>query len=304
MAGALEEFFSQGRRTGVELTPEQKRALNKQIQTKGKGGKGKTITGKELARGQKAATANQFDDFLGTVARNYGVSQLGGKAKRQLEQQGYTQEGGYYTRRGPITGSLVEKAQEKGFGAGDIASYIAQNFAQKDVSSEAAKFLGEGGYRLDPNSGRWSKADLASGINPSGVTTPITAGDLASGISNITASLGQTISGIAGNVFGPGSGGSTAAEIQYATLVDPEKIRARSEERQTRMSQASDFLRSRAAQDTAMLTSKIGAASALDQARLAAASDLNRARIDRLTNLQGAKIQQANYLYNLIPSAF
>lgn len=267
MAGSLESFISQARKKGVQLSGAPKKQLTKAIQQSGKGSQGKKITAAEIQKGRKTYAKTGGTDYLATVGRTYGASQLSKDARSLLAKRGFTQEGGYYTKPGQITGSVIEKATAAGYKPNDVRSYLAGSFAQDQLGSEIAKFMGEGNYQLDPATGRWSEKP------PISVT----------GGGNIPG-MGTT---------GPGEGiysglnpdkmpGLTPFEMEYSATVDPYKIQAKSAERQARLSQATDLL----------------------GRKMAYGTEYDIAKLNRLRGLQEAQIQQANYLYNLIPSAF
>lgn len=218
---AFGEFLSKERRPGKDLTKGQRRQLNKLIQAP-QGGKGKTVTGKELKAGAKAAkkSGKDFGDYLGTVARTYGTSRLGAKARRQLESAGYTQQGGYYTKQNPITGEMLSRGEASGFKGEDIRGYLS-GLSSKDFGEGAAKYMQEGEYTLNPSTGKWSK------------TQPIDITDTgtASGTDFLNNFLSGNNEGIFAGLNPDTMPGSTPAEIDYATRIDPYKIQAKSSER-------------------------------------------------------------------------
>lgn len=227
---AFEEFLSKERRPGKDLTKGQRRQLNKLIQAP-KGGKGKIVTGKELKTGAKAAkkSGKDFGDYLGTVARTYGVSQLGGKAKKQLESAGYTQQGGYYTKQNPITGEMLSRGEAAGFKGDDIRSYLS-GLSSKDFGEGASGYMQKGEYNLNPSTGKWAKA------------TPINIDDSATDPTDFLSSfLSGNNEGIFAGLNPDTMPGSTPAEIDYATRVDPYKIQAKSSERQARFQLGSNL---------------------------------------------------------------
>lgn len=245
MADSLQSFIEQTRLSGVQLAGAPRKELTKAIQQSGKKGKGKTITAAELRRGQTTFEKAGGTDYLSTVGRTYAAEQLAKDLRKKFETQGYTQQGGYYVKPGDITGSVLEKIKAAGFGEEDIRSTLASGFAKATLDEEVTKFLGAGDYIRDPNAGTWSKKPTIT-VTGSGTTPPI-----------VTVTSG---SGIYAGINPDKAPGSTVAEMEYMTLIDPYKIQAKSAERRSRMEQATDLAKSR--------------------------------------------MQQANYLYNLIPSAF
>jgi len=247
MADSLQSFIEQTRLSGVQLAGAPRKELTKAIQQSGKKGKGKTITAAELRRGQTTFEKAGGTDYLSTVGRTYAAEQLAKDLRKKFETQGYTQQGGYYVKPGDITGSVLEKIKAAGFGEEDIRSTLASGFAKATLDEEVTKFLGAGDYIRDPNAGTWSKKPTIT-VTGSGTTPPI-----------VSVTSG-TVSGIYAGINPDKAPGSTVAEMEYMTQVDPYKIQAKSAERRSRMEQATDLAKSR--------------------------------------------MQQANYLYNLIPSAF
>jgi len=267
MAGALESFFEQQRKKGVQLSGAAKKQLTKALQQKGKAGQGKKITAKELAKGRATYTKSGGSDYLATIGRTYAPSQLSKQVQNKLKKAGFAQDSsGYYAKSGPLTGSVLDKALSAGYDPQEVRSYLAGNFAQNALDDQIAKFLGEGGqYKLDQSTGRWSKQSLSPG------STSV------AGLGTVTG--GQ---GIYGGIDPNAAPGSTPAEIEYAASVDPYKIQAKSAERLGRLGQATDLL----------------------GRKMAYGTEYDIAKLNRIQGLQQAQIQQANYLYNLIPSAF
>lgn len=267
MAGALESFFEQQRKRGVQLSGAPKKQLTKALQQKGKAGQGKKITAAELAKGRAAYTKSGGTDYLATIGRTYKPTQLSKDVKSRLQKAGFgLDESGYYTQSGPITGSVLNKALSAGYDPQEVRSYLAGNFAQSALDDQISKFLGQGGqYKLDPTTGRWSKQSLDVGPNA------------VAGLGTVTG--GQ---GIYGGINPDAAPGATPFEMEYAAAIDPYKIQAKSAERLGRLGQATDLL----------------------GRKMAYGTEYDIAKMNRLQNLQQAQIQQANYLYNLIPSAF
>jgi hypothetical protein len=246
-SNSLAALIAKARQKGVQLTGGAKKELTKAVQQSGKKGQGKKITAAELKGGKQVYTKAGGTDYLATVGRTYGAKQLSKDLRKRFESKGYTKEGGYYTKPGAITESVLGKAQGAGYSSDDIRSYLAGNFAQNELGDQVSKFIGEGNYQLDPTSGRWGKKPEIS-ITGGGTTSPIS--PVAPG----------TTSGIYAGIDPDAAPGATVGEMEYATMIDPYKIQAKSAERRTRM--------------------------------------------ETSANLAQQRIQQANYLYNLIPSAF
>lgn len=247
MADALQSLIEQARRKGAQLTGAPKKELTQAIQKAGKKGQGKTITAAEMRGGKKVYEKAGGTDYLSTVGRTYAANQLAKDLRKKFEKQGYTQQDGYYTKAGNITQDVLSKATGAGFAEKDIRSYLADKFAQGELDEQVSKFMGQGNYQLDPSTGRWAaKPEITvtgGGETPLPTTVPP-----------------GTVSGIYAGLDPDAAKGSTVAEIEYMSQIDPYKIQAKSAERRARMEQATDLTKSR--------------------------------------------MQQANYLYNLIPSAF
>lgn len=344
MAGALESFFQQQRKRGVQLAGAPKKQLTKAIQQKGKAGQGKKITAQELAKGRRAYAKTGGQDYLATIGRTYKPTQLSKQVQSKLKKSGFAKdESGYYTKQGAITGSILDKALSTGYDPQDVRSYLAGSFAQNELDDQIAKFLGEGGqYKLDTGTGRWAKQELT----PIGTTIP-SPNEVTGG------------TGIYGGINPETAPGSTVAEILYATAIDPTKIDAKSRERLGllqagtsaflgnlqansaqnlgRMQAASSerLGRLQAATEQNLGTLQAGSAQSLGRMQSASSERLARlrsqaekdiarsqqaaallgqkmgygteydiAKMNRLAGLQQANIQQATSLYNLIPAAF
>lgn len=280
MADALASLIEQARIRGVQLSGAPKKQLTKAIQQSGKKGKGKKITAAEVRAGQKTYEKSGGTDYLSTVGRTYAANQLAKDLRKKLEKQGYTQKDGYYTKAGNITQGVLEKATGAGFSEKDIRSYLAGQFAQSELDDQVSKFMKAGNYQLDPTSGRWAEKPPIT-VDP-GDKEPTAIGT------------------VPGSTPGPYAGinpdnvpGSTPAEIQYAMGVDPYKIQAKSAERLGRLERSTNL-------DLGLLQQ----ATDLMGKKMAYGTEYDLAKINRLKDLQLAKVQQANYLYNLIPSAF
>jgi hypothetical protein len=237
MAGALEDFLASQRQTAPTLTAAQQKKLKQLIGLKGKQD---TISAKELEKGQKKYTSGgeQFGDYMAAVAATFGEERFKGGVKQQLTQQGYTPESGKFIKRAPISGDILEKAKGAGYGEEDIRKYIAQTFAAKELGEGVGKFMGPS-YTLNPDTGKFESVPAI----------PISGGDTTP--PPITTSSG-TGSGIYAGIDPDAARGNTLGEIEYALLMDPEKIRAKSMERQSRMSQ-----------QTALQAAKIGQGTSL-----------------------------------------
>ena len=246
-SNSLAALIAKARQKGVQLTGGAKKELTKVVQQSGKKGQGKKITAAEVKGGKKTFAQAGGTDYLATIGRTYAADKLAKDVRKRFESKGYTKEGGYYVKPGAITESALEKAKGAGYSSDDIRSYLAGSFAQNELGDQVSKFIGEGNYQLDPTSGRWSKKPEIS-ITGGGTTSPIS--PVAPG----------TTSGIYAGIDPDAAPGSTVGEMEYATMIDPYKIQAKSAERRTRM--------------------------------------------ETSANLAQQRIQQANYLYNLIPSAF
>jgi DNA-binding transcriptional regulator YdaS (Cro superfamily) len=308
-SNSLESLIAQASRKGVKLSGSAKKELTKAVQQSGKKGQGKKITTAELSKGKSTFTKAGGSDYLASVGQTYAANQLSKDLRKRFESKGYTKDNGYYVKPGAISQSAIDKATAAGYDPKDIRATLASNFAQSALSSEAAKFLGET-YDRDPNTGTWSQRVVTL---PTGTTTGTTTG-VTSG------------SGIYSGIDPDAASGSTVAEINYATMMDPAKLDARLRERlgflNAGVSQNLSRMQTGSAERLGLLTSQterdvtraqLGAQK--DIARSQQATDLmgrkmgygteyELAKMNRLAGLQQANIQQATSLYNLIPSAF
>lgn len=344
MAGALESFFQQQRKRGVQLAGAPKKELTKAIQQKGKAGQGKKITAQELAKGRQAYAKTGGQDYLATIGRTYKPTQLSKQVQSKLKKSGFTKdESGYYTKQGGVTGSILDKAISAGYDPQDVRSYLAGSFAQNELDDQIAKFLGEGGqYKLDTGTGRWAKQELI----PDDKKIPAP-GEVNNG------------KGIYSGINPDELSGNTIAEILYATAIDPAKIDAKSRERlgilqagtsaflgklqagsgqslgRMQAASAERLGRLQAATEQNLGALQAGSAQSLGRMQTASSERLARlnaqaekdlarsqqaaallgqkmgygteydiAKMNRLAGLQQANIQQATSLYNLIPAAF
>jgi hypothetical protein len=267
MSESLSSFINKARQRGVQLAGKQKQALTKAIQQSGKGAGGKKITAQEIAKARKTFVNKGGTDYLATVGQTYAANQLAGSARKKLAKKGFAQnEAGYYTKLGDITKDVLNKTLGAGYSEDDIRAVLAKDFAKTKLDDEVGKFLGEGGgYRLNKDTGMWEKVGLTSGLGE----TP--------GTPSITGELGPYA-----GIDPDAALGATPAEMDYATAIDPQKIAAKSRERVARLQQATDLL----------------------GRRMAYGAEYDLSKLNRVQALQQAGIQQANYLYNLIPSAF
>jgi hypothetical protein len=311
MAGALESFFQQQRKKGVQLAGAPKKELTKAIQQKGRAGQGRIITAQELAKGRQAYAKTGGQDYLATIGRTYKPTQLSKQVQNKLKKAGFAKdESGYYTKQGALTGSIVDKAISAGYEPQDVRSYLAGSFAQNELDDQIAKFLGEGGqYKLDTGTGRWAKQELSPGPQTTPSPNEVTGGQ-----------------GIYGGINPDAAPGSTPAEISYATIVDPYKIDAKSRERLGLLQAGTSTFLGKLQAGSGQSLGRMQAASSERLARLNAQAEKDLARsqqaatllgqkmgygteydiakMNRLAGLQQANIQQATSLYNLIPAAF
>ncbi len=300
MAGALESFFQQQRKRGVQLAGAPKKQLTKAIQQKGKAGQGKKITAKELAKGRQTYAKSGGKDYLATIGRTYKPTQLSKQVQGKLKKAGFAKdESGYYTKQGAVTGSILDKALSAGYDPQDVRSYLAGSFAQSELDDQISKFLGEGGqYKLDTGTGRWTKQELAPGSS----TIPLP-GEITDGM------------GIYGGINPDALPGSTPAEMIYATTIDPYKIDAKSRERLglLQAGSAQNLGRMQFASSERLARLNAQAEKDINRAQQAATllgqkmgygTEYDIAKMNRLAGLQQANIQQATSLYNLIPAAF
>ena len=100
------------------------------------------------------------------------------------------------------------------------------------------------------------------------------------------------------------SGGSTPAEMDYATLIDPYKIEAKSRERLGALQAGLGGYLGRLQAASSERINRANRGAELLGSKLAYGTEYDINKVNRLSALQQAKTQQATSLYNLIPSAF
>lgn len=98
--------------------------------------------------------------------------------------------------------------------------------------------------------------------------------------------------------------GSTPAEMDYATLVDPYKIEAKSKERLGALQAGLGGYLGRLQAASSERINRANRGAELLGNKLAYGTEYDINKVNRLAALQQAKTQQATSLYNLIPSAF
>jgi hypothetical protein len=236
MATALEQAFAEARKTGKTLSSAQQKKLAGLIGVKGKKD---TISLKELQKGQKTykASGKDFGDYLSAVAGTFGESKLKGGVRKKLTSAGYAPEGGYYTKKAPISEDIISSVQGKGFGDTDIRKYLAQSFSQKELGEGIGKFMGGGDYKLNPDTGKWEAFEP--------VKPPETTLD---DINKTTTKGGGIFEGLNPDAFP----GVNPMEMEYAALVDPYKIQAKSSERIAKTGQKTTLQAAKIAQGTSL----------------------------------------------------
>jgi hypothetical protein len=98
--------------------------------------------------------------------------------------------------------------------------------------------------------------------------------------------------------------GASPAEMDYATLVDPYKIEAKSRERLGALQAGLGGYLGRLQAGSSERINRANRAAELLGSKLAYGTEYDINKVNRLSALQQAKTQQATSLYNLIPSAF
>jgi hypothetical protein len=98
--------------------------------------------------------------------------------------------------------------------------------------------------------------------------------------------------------------GSTPAEMDYATLIDPYKIEAKSRERLGALQAGLGGYLGRLQAASSERINRANRGAELLGSKLAYGTEYDINKVNRLSALQQAKTQQATSLYNLIPSAF
>lgn len=226
MPTALEEAWWGAGRTGAQLPGEQQTSFRGTV---GYTGPGDIYTKKEFKKGQKAykKSGQQFGDYLSAVAGSIGTQDLAPKLQKKFQKKGFQEFEGYYTTKAPVTASGIASLAQRGFEKSDVQKYIADRFKNDYLSSEVRKFMGED-YRLNPDTGKYEKFDATIKLD-----TPTGTGDLDTSISGTVTKNEGIYAGLDPDTMK----GSTPYEMQYATLVDPYKIQAKSAERIARVGQ-------------------------------------------------------------------
>lgn len=98
--------------------------------------------------------------------------------------------------------------------------------------------------------------------------------------------------------------GSSPAEMDYATSIDPYKIEAKSRERLGALQAGLGAYLGRLQAGSSERINRASRAAELLGSKLAYGTEYDINKVNRLSALQQAKTQQATSLYNLIPSAF
>lgn len=225
MPTALEEAWWGKGRTGAQLPGEQQTAFRGTV---GYTGPGDVYTKKEFQKGKKTykKSGQDFGSYLSAVAGSIGVEDLGAKVQQKLGKKGYKEFEGYYTTKAPVTASGIASLAQRGFEKSDVQKYIADRFKNEYLSSEVRNFMGPD-YKVNPETGKWEKIDSIISVDtPTGGTQP-----------TITGAVVPSGSGIYAGLDPDTMKGATPYEMQYATLVDPYKIQAKSAERIARVGQ-------------------------------------------------------------------
>ena len=226
MPTALEEAWWGAGRTGAQLPGEQQTAFRGTV---GYTGPGDIYTKKEFQKGKKAykKSGQDFGSYLSAIAGSIGAEDIGSKLQEKFAKKGYKEFEGYYTTKAPVTASGIASLAQRGFEKSDVQKYIADRFKSDYLSSEVRKFMGED-YRLNPDTGKYEKFDATIKL------------DTPTGTGNLDTSISGTVTkneGIYAGLDPDKMKGSTPYEMQYATLVDPHKIQAKSAERISRVGQ-------------------------------------------------------------------
>jgi hypothetical protein len=296
---ALRNLIEAQSKKGVKLAGSQKKQLSKAIQQSGRGSSGKKISASEVAKAKRQAPQAVRSDYLATVAQTFKPNQLAGNLKKKLTKKGFEKDqSGYFTKPGQITQSALDKAKQAGFSEGDIRSTLA-GFQGSRFDPSVTSFLTEGGgFKLNPQTGQFESTGLNLGPNniPSGAGTTGNQGPFA---------------GLDPDSFP----GANPAEFEFAAIVDPFKIEAKSRERLGllqaglggylgRLQAASAERINRGTTQAERDINRLAQSANLLGQKLNASTEFDIARINRLAGLQQAQTQQATNLYNLIPSAF
>ena len=204
----LEELF----RTGTSMSPGRQKKVGRSV---GYRGAADQVTGKEFRKATKNKQGEQFQQYLTRVSGAVPISALKGKAKSAFEKAGFAEFDGYYGR--PIGAKDIKKAASQGYAKEDVEDYLAQKFLGNQLSGEVSRFVGESGrYKVDPVTGKYVKN--ITEVTPTGEQSDTSAA------ANTVSSIRDFLDGLSPE----GAPGSTIAEMEYASQIDPYKIQAKS----------------------------------------------------------------------------
>lgn len=205
---SLEQLF----RTGTNMSRARQKKVGRSVGYRGAADK---VTGKEFRQATKGREGDQFQQYLTRVSGAVPISALKGKAKSAFEKAGFAEFDGYYGR--PITEKAVKKAAQQGYAKEDVQDYLAQNFLGGQLSGQVSRFIGESGrYKVDPVTGKYVKN--VTEVTPTGEESDTSA------TANSVSSIRDFLDGLSPE----GAPGSTIAEMEYASQIDPYKIQAKS----------------------------------------------------------------------------
>jgi len=212
----LEQLF----RTKRTVAPARQKKIGRSVGYRGAADK---VTGKEFRQATKGKKGDQFQQYLTRVSGAVPISALKGKAKSAFEKAGFAEFDGYYGR--PISASAVKKAASQGYSKEDVEDYLAQKFLGSQLSGEVSRFVGESGrYKVDPVTGKYVKTTpTVTETGEDSSTSPF---------ANMTTSIRDFLDGLNPDA----APGSTIAEMEYATQIDPYKIQAKSAREQALIS--------------------------------------------------------------------
>jgi hypothetical protein len=228
MANGLEAIFQGAGKAPIELTQEQKQRLYSSIGYS----PGQTLTGKQVKQAQKVTKkgkigiAGSYQDILASALPASAFESLPSKIGNQFTKAGYTRFGDSLIK--PVTAQQLTQAGRSGYAEEDVRDYLAGQFAGGQLQEEIRRFMAPS-YKLDPKTGKYIKPSSIP-VGKEKESTGQTTGPAVTSAKSILEGLNPE--------FFPGS---TPAEIEYATQIDPYKIQAKSSQKIAQIGQGTSL---------------------------------------------------------------
>jgi len=230
MANGLEAIFQGVGKAPIELTQEQKERLYSSIGY----APGQNLTKKQVQKAQKVTKKGQigiagsYQDILASALPASAFESLPSKIGNQFSNAGYTRFGDTLIK--PVSAQQLTQAGKSGYAEEDVRDYLANQFAGGQLKEEIRRFMAPS-YKLDPKTGKY--------VKPSSISidkdTEIKDKDKVTGPAVTNAQ--SILEGLDPDTFP----GSTTAEIDYATQIDPYKIQAKSSQKIAQIGQGTSL---------------------------------------------------------------